>query len=81
MTVTRISSPSESSTIAPKMMLASASQCSAIIPAARLTSCSVMSAGPAMERSTPLAPSIEVSRSGELIAFCADCSARCSPVD
>ena len=63
-TVTRTSSPSASSTTAPKMMFASGCATRVIASAAMLTSCSVRSVGPAIDSSTPFAPSIEDSSSG-----------------
>ena len=79
MTVTRTTSPSASSMTAPKMMLASGCATFVIVSAARLTSWSARSEGPAIASSTPFAPSIEDSRSGEEIADRAASSARPSP--
>ena len=75
-TVTRTSSPKASSTTAPKMMLASGCATRVIASAAAFTSCRVRSVGPAIESRTPFAPSIEDSRSGELIAAFAASVAR-----
>ena len=47
--------------------------------AAWFTSCSVRSVGPAIESSTPLAPSIEDSSSGEVMADFAASTARSAP--
>ena len=79
MTVTRTSSPSESSITVPKMMLASGCAASWTSEAASLISNSPRSEPPAMDSSTPWAPSIDASSSGELIALPAACTARPSP--
>ncbi len=50
------------------MMLASGWATRVIASAAWFTSCRVRSVGPAIESSTPFAPSIELSSNGELIA-------------
>ena len=60
-------------------MLASASAASEIIRAASSTSVMVMSGPPVILKSTPLAPSIETSRSGEEMAARAAIWARLSP--
>src|ERR1700741_246387 len=78
-TVTLTSSPSESSMTVPKMMLASGCAASWTSDADSLISNSPRSEPPAMASSTPCAPSIEASSSGELIAFCAACTALPSP--
>ena len=65
---------------APKMMFASASTISWIVCAASLTSSSVRSLPPVTLMRMPLAPSIEASSSGLLIAACAACNARPSPL-
>ena len=81
MTVTRTSSPSESSITVPKMMLASGCAASCTSDAASLISNRPRSEPPAIDSSTPCAPSIDASSSGELIAFPAACTARPSPRD
>ena len=78
-TVTRTSSPSESSITVPKMMLASGCAASCTSEAASLISNSPRSLPPAIDISTPCAPSIDASSSGELIAISAALSARPSP--
>src|ERR671911_5057 len=78
-TVTRTSSPSESSITVPKMMLASGWAASWTSDAASLISNRPRSEPPAMHSSTPRAPSIDASSSGELTALLAACTARPSP--
>src|SRR6185312_8629991 len=78
-TVTRTSSPSESSMTVPKMMLASWWAASCTSEAASLISNRPRSLPPAIDISTPWAPSIDASRSGELIAISAAFSERPSP--
>ncbi len=79
-TVTRTSSPRESSMTVPKMMFASGCAASWTSDADSLISKRPRSEPPAIESSTPCAPSIEASSSGELIAFCAAWTARPSPL-
>src|SRR2546421_111335 len=79
MTVTRTSSPSWSSTTAPKMMLASGWADLATISAASWTSKSPRSLPPQMLSRTPRAPSTEASSSGDEMAFRAASAARVSP--
>ncbi len=79
MTVTRTSSPRASSITAPKMMLASGCTASATRPAASLISNRPRSDPPAIDSSTPRAPSIEASSSGLDTALSAATAARCSP--
>ncbi|OLL71220.1 hypothetical protein Ae168Ps1_5723 [Pseudonocardia sp. Ae168_Ps1] len=78
-TVTRTSSPRESSITVPKMMFASGCAASWTSDAASWISNSPRSEPPAIESSTPCAPSIDASSSGELMAFSAACTARPSP--
>ena len=80
-TVTRTSSPRESSITVPKMMFASGWAASCTSEAASLISKSPRSLPPAIDISTPWAPSIEASSSGELMAISAALSARPSPRD
>ena len=68
-----------SSTLAPKMMLASGWAASRTISAASLASISERSGPPVIESSSECAPSTEVSSSGEETAFSAASRARCSP--
>ena len=68
-----------SSTIAPKMMLASGCAASLTAFAASLTSHSERSLPPVIESRIERAPSIEVSSSGEETAAVAASIARCSP--
>ena len=75
-TVTQIWSASSSSTLAPKMMLASGWAASPTTLAASETSTSERSAPPVIESRIERAPSIEVSSSGEEIAFSAARMAR-----
>ena len=79
-TVTQTWSLSASSTFAPKMMLASGWAASPTSLAASLTSTSERSSPPVIESRIARAPSIEVSSSGEEIAFSAASIARPSPV-
>ena len=65
--------------IAPKMMLASGWAASATIDADSLISKMPRSEPPEMDSSTPCAPSIEASSSGEAIASSAAATARLSP--
>ena len=67
--------------MAPKITLACESIDSVITRAASWISSIPRSSPPAMAKSTPLAPVIETSRSGELIASLAASSARFSPED
>ena len=78
-TVTRTSSPSASSMTAPKMMLASACAACDTSAAASLISNRPRSEPPAIESSTPCAPSIEASSSGLETAISAAATARSSP--
>ncbi len=78
-TVTQIWSESSSSTLAPKMMLASGWAASPTTLAASETSTRERSAPPVIESRIERAPSIEVSSSGEEIAFSAASIARVSP--
>ena len=78
-TVTQTWSLSSSSTLAPKMMLASGWAASPTTLAASETSTSERSAPPVIESRIARAPSIEVSSSGEEIAFSAASIARPSP--
>src|SRR4051812_10994045 len=80
MTVTRTSSPSESSTTAPKMMFESPAEALCTISAASLTSNRPRSEPPVMFRSTPVAPSTLVSSNGLEIAVLAASGARFSPL-
>src|SRR3954452_11471990 len=79
MTVTRTSSPSESSTTAPKMMLESPAEALCTISAASLTSNRPRSEPPVMFSSTPVAPSTLVSSSGLEIAVLAASAAGVFP--
>ena len=63
----------------PKMMLASSSAFSSTMEAALLTSIRPRSEPPATEMSTPLAPSMVVSSSGELMACSVAVITRLSP--
>ena len=63
----------------PKMMFASSCAASCTSEAASLISNRPRSLPPAMDSSTPCAPSIDASSSGELIALPAACTARPSP--
>ena len=78
-TVTQTSSSSFSSTIAPKMMLASGCAVCCTALAASLTSHSERSLPPVIESRIDLAPSSVVSSSGEEVALAAASSARRSP--
>ena len=78
-TVTQIWSLSSSSTLAPKMMLASGWAASPTSFAASLTSTSERSAPPVIESRIARAPSIEVSSRGEEIAFSAASTPGSSP--
>jgi len=75
MTVTRISSSSELSKVAPKMMLASGCAASCTRLAAASTSSRPMSSEPVTLISTPCAPFMEVSISGLATAILAASSA------
>src|SRR3954447_2454136 len=79
MTVTRTSSPSASSMTAPKMMLASGCAASVTSCAASLISNRPRSEPPAMDSSTPRAPSMLCSSSGLEMAASAASTARLSP--
>ena len=79
MTVMRTSSPSESSIVAPKMMLASGWAVSLTTSAASFTSNRPRSDGPATLSSRPRAPSMLASSSALEIAARAALSARPSP--
>ena len=61
------------------MMFASGCATRVIASAAAFTSCRVRSVGPAIDSSTPFAPSIEDSSSGELMAALAASVARSGP--
>jgi hypothetical protein len=78
-TVTQTLSSRSGSTVAPKMMLASASAASATTRAASLTSNSDRSGPPVMPSRMPRAPSIGVSSSGEAMAASAASVARFPP--
>ncbi len=78
-TVMRSSSPKESSMTVPKMMLASACAASRTNLAAVSTSLIPRLDPPAMLSSTPCAPSIDASSSGDAMAPSAAASARFSP--
>ena len=65
--------------IVPKMRLTSSSACSWTMLAASLTSIMPRSEPPAMESSTPVAPSMVDSSSGELMACSAAAITRLSP--
>ena len=78
-TVTRTSSPSASSMVAPKMMLASGCTASATSAAASLISNRPRSEPPAIESSTPWAPSMQASSSGLETAISAAATERSSP--
>src|SRR3989338_4997467 len=78
-TVMRTSSDIASSITAPKIILASLSTLLVIILAASSTSYIPRSLPPVILNKTPLAPSIETSRSGESIACLAASIARFSP--
>ena len=78
-TVTRTSSPIESSITAPKMMFESLSAAAATISAASLTSNRPRSWPPVMLSRIPVAPSTDSSSSGEAIAAFAASTARVSP--
>ena len=80
MTVTRTSSPIASSMTLPKMMLASGWATPWMISAASLTSNRPRSGPPAMLRRMPLAPSIDASSSGLVMAARAALTDRPSPV-
>ena len=68
-TVIEILPSSDSSTTAPKMMLASASAASLMTPAASLTSNRVISAATVdVQENRPRAPSMEVSNSAQWMA-------------
>src|SRR5205807_1566741 len=73
------SPPIRSSMTAPKMMLASGSAAAWMISAASFTSKRVRSGPPVMVNRTPRAPSIDCSRSGDMIAWRAASAARDSP--
>ena len=77
--VTRTSSPRASSMTAPKMMFASACAASWTRRAASLISNRPRSEPPWIESSTPCAPSMLASSSGEEIAISAAWTARSSP--
>ncbi len=79
MTVTRTSSPRASSMTAPKMMFASGCAASWTRRAASLISNRPRSLPPWIESSTPWAPSMLASSSGEEIASSAAWTARSSP--
>ena len=81
MTVTRTSSPIDSSSTAPKMMLALRSAAEWITSAASLTSKRPSSLPPVMLRRIPVAPSIESSSSSLVIAAVAASTARFSPAE
>ena len=78
-TVTRTSSPSASSIVAPKMMLASGWAACDTSAAASLISNRPRSDPPAIDSSTPWAPSIEASSSGLDTAISAAATERSSP--
>src|SRR5437867_3752282 len=69
-----------SSITAPKMMFASGSAAAWMISAASLTSNSARSGPPVIVNSTPRAPSMDCSRSGDWMAWRAASAARVSPV-